>query len=203
MQELHGEIFVYNLLARIFYNEPTLELLRELAGMKLPSETGADSSNGMLHMVEVARLHSNNLEELQNELAIEFTRLFLGPIKPVAIPYASWYLSESHQLMTDETIDVRRRYLETGMAVKNLYSTPDDHISIELEFLSYLTGEMIAAHEAGQQERLQALENTRDGFINDHMKQWVHAFIATITDSDANKFYKGAALLLDEVLLIS
>ncbi|MDA8428981.1 MAG: molecular chaperone TorD family protein [Geobacteraceae bacterium] len=203
MQELHGEIFVYNMLARIFYSEPTLELLHELAGLKLPSDTEADASKGMLHMVEVARLHSNNLEELQDELAIEFTRLFLGPIKPVAIPYASWYLSESHQLMTDETIDVRRRYLEAGMAVNNLYSTPDDHISIELEFLSYLTGEMITAHEAGQQERLQTLETTRDGFINDHMKQWVHVFIATITDSDANKFYKGAALLLDEVLLIS
>ena len=88
------------------------------------------------------------------------------------------------------------------MAVQNLYSTPDDHISIELEVLSYLTGEMIAAHEAGQQERLQTLESARDGFINDHMKQWAHAFIATITDSDANKFYKGAAMLLDEVLLI-
>ncbi|BCS51963.1 molecular chaperone [Geobacter sp. SVR] len=203
MQELHGEIFVYNMLARIFYSEPTLELLRELAAMKLPSETEADASKGMLQMVEVARLHSNNLEELQDELAMEFTRLFLGPIKQVAIPYASWYLSESHQLMTDETIDVRRRYLEAGMAVKDLYSTPDDHISIELEFLSYLAGEMIAAHETGQQEMLQALENARGGFINDHMKQWAPAFIATITDSDANKFYKGAALLLDEVLMIA
>ncbi|MFN3406991.1 MAG: molecular chaperone TorD family protein [Caldimicrobium sp.] len=36
------------------------------------------------------------------------------------MPYASFYLSESRSLMTEETIDIRRRYLEAGMAVKDL-----------------------------------------------------------------------------------
>ncbi len=203
MQERHGELYIFTLLARIFSVEPTPEFLRELAALHLPADTEENTPQGMRRMVEVVRRHGDGIEELQEELSMEFARLFLGPIKPVAIPYASWYLSESRQLMADETIDVRRRYLETGMAVKDLYSTPDDHIGIELEFLGHLTGEMIAAHEAGRQERLKDLESARDGFINEHLKQWAPAFIATILDSDADAFYKGAAQLLEESLMIS
>jgi putative dimethyl sulfoxide reductase chaperone len=200
MQELHGERYIYNLLTRIFSVEPTMELLRELSKIKLPEE---NRSEGMCRMVEAVRLHNVEFEELQERLSIEFTRLFLGPIKPVAIPYASWYLSEAHQLMTEETIDIRRRYLEAGMAVKDLYSTPDDHIGIELEFLSCMTGEIISAHEDGRKERVRELELARSEFIKDHLQQWVPAFVAAIVDSDADEFYKGAALLLDEVFMIA
>lgn len=203
MQELYEERYIYHLLARIFSVEPTLELLRELAAMKLPPQSAEEASKGMFQLIETARLHSDKIDELQNELAVEFTRLFLGPVKPVAIPYASWYLSESRQLMTDETIDVRRRYLEAGLAVKDLHSTPDDHIGIEFEFLTYLTDEMITADESGQPEHFIKLETVRTEFINDHLKQWTPAFIATIMDSDAHKFYKDAALLLNEVIMIA
>lgn len=203
MQELRGEIFIYDLLARIYSHEPTLELLRELAAMKLPPATEEHASKGILQMVEAARFRGEDLQGLNEELSVEFTRLFLGPIKPVAIPYASWYLSESRQLMTDDTIDVRRRYLDAGMAVRDLYSTPDDHIGIELEFLCHLTREMVAAHEAGDGKRASELEDARNGFVEDHLKQWVPGFIASIADSDASRFYRGAALLLDEAFMIS
>ena len=203
MLELRGDIYFYDLLCRIFSAEPSLDLLREIAAINLPYDENDTASNGLLQMIETARFHGNNLEVWQEALSVEFVRLFLGPIEPVSIPYASWYLSTSRQLMTDETLDVRRRYLDAGIAVKELYSIPDDHICIELEFLSYLTKEIISAREGGQLERARESEVARDEFVKEHMQRWVPAFVAAIVNSDADEFYRGAAMLLGEVFMNS
>ncbi len=67
--------------------------------------------------------------------------------------------------MTEETIDVRKRYLEAGMAVKELYSIPDDHIGIELEFIYYLTQRIIELFEQGQREEASRLFEIRSDFF--------------------------------------
>ena len=199
MQELHGEMYCYDLLRRIFSVEPSLELLQQIGGIK-PLDGTDEISRGMKQMVDSVKRNEGRLEEWREELSVEFARLFLGPIRPIAVSYASYYLSESRQLMTEETIDVRRRYLEAGMAVKDLYSIPDDHICIELEFLYYLTGEIIRAHEVDVQERVREMERVRDEFVNDHLLRWVPMFVDRITDSEGDEFYRGAAILLGGVL---
>lgn len=57
-------------------------------------------------------------DEVLLDLEVEFTRLTIGPLEIPAMPYASFYLSPSRSLMTDETLDVRRRYLEAGLGIK-------------------------------------------------------------------------------------
>ncbi len=198
MQELHGENYIFRLLAHIFSVEPDLELLHEVEQIDLPDE---GSLAGIRQMVEAVRSSKDFLETLREELSVEFARLFIGPIKPLSIPYASWHLSDSRQLMTDETIEVRQRYLDAGMAVKELYSVPDDHIAIELEFLSYLTSEMIAANSDGSSKRIDEPKRLRDDFLVGHMRKWIPDFVASIDRSDAHPFYKGAALLLEEVIM--
>lgn len=197
MQELHGENYLIRLLAQIFSVEPDQRLLCELAAIEMPTE---NCPEGLRLMVEVSRSQGQP-EALQEELAVEFSRLFIGPIKPLSIPYASWYLSETKQLMTDETIGVRRQYLEAGMAVRELYSVPDDHIAIELEFLSYLTSEMIAANAVESSKRIDELKKMRDNFVAEHMQKWIPDFVDSIDRPDAHPFYKGAALLLEEVIM--
>ena len=198
MQELHGENYLFRLLAQIFSVEPDLKLLHEVAKIDLPEE---GCLAGIQQIVEAVRSSENSLETLQEELAIEFARLFIGPIKPVSIPYASWYISDSRQLMTDETIEVRQRYLDAGMVVRELHSVPDDHVAIELEFLSYLTSEMIEACTVENSKRIDELKKMRDSFVAGHMQKWIPDFVDSIDKSDAHPFYKGAALLLEEVIM--
>lgn len=198
MQVLQGELFVFKLLTQVFSAEPSLKLLQELSRVELSDE---QRSQGFGQLVQAINYAGEPLEQLHEALSVEFARLFLGPLKPIAVPYASWYLSETRRLMTDETISVRQRYLDAGMAVKELYSTPDDYIGIELDFLAYLTTETLNTCAAGSDPRADELRKIKDSFIVQHMQKWIPDFVSSLDRSDAHPFYKGAALLLEEVIM--
>ena len=199
-QELQGEVYLYRLLSQIFSVEPSVVLLQQIGRIE-PLNSTDDVSRGIKQMVDSVRRNARRIEEYQEELSVEFARLFLGPIKQVSVPFASYYLSESRLLNTEETLEVRRKYLESGMAIKELFSVPDDHIGIELEFLCYLTSEIICAREVGDQKRVRALEVARDEFIHGHFLRWAPVFAdRLVTDSGGDEFFKGAALLLRDVL---
>lgn len=190
-----GEIYLYDLLRRVFLNEPTPELLNEIMGFPLPHE-GDLAAQGMTLLINAVQCNASRLETWIEELAIEYARLFIGPIKPLAVPYASFYLSETRQLMTDETICVRGKYLEAGIALKELYSVPDDHIGIELEFLYHLAHEILSLEQKDNHSEASALEEIKTDFFANHVAQWVPEFTEHIVSSTQEDFYKGAALLL-------
>ena len=202
IEALKEQLYLYNLLRYLFLQEPTEEVLNEISRIEVSTEHDNDIDHGLSLMMNSIKKNKDHFDKWLEELAVEYAQLFIGPARPPAVPYASFYLSESHSLMTDETIDVRKRYLEARLSVKELYSVPDDHIGIELEFLCYLTSEIICAHEAGgAQGRVSALESARDEFVHGHLLRWVPAFAdRLVADPRGDEFFKGAALLLREVL---
>ncbi|MCL4455945.1 MAG: molecular chaperone TorD family protein [Nitrospirae bacterium] len=210
IDELREELYLYNLLRQIFLKEPSKELIHDMGMIELTSGNPEISElksfvedmpgYGLRLMVGAIRKNENTLNEWIEDLALEYARLFIGPQNPPAVPYASFYLSESHSLMTDETIDVRKQYLEAGMAVKELYSIPDDHIGIELEFVYYLTQKTIEFFEREQRDEAARLFEIRGNFLNNHMAQWVPLFVARILNSTHEDFYKGAAFILRGII---
>ena len=200
IDELKEELYLYNLLRQLFLKEPTKELINDLAKIDHLDETDDEINYGLKLLIESIKKNEYRLDEWLEELAIEYARLFIGPKNPPAVPYASFYLSESRSLMTDETIDVRKRYLEAGMAVKNLYSIPDDHIGIELEFIYYLTKKIIELFEQGEREDASRLFEIRSDFLSKHITLWIPFFTDRILDSTQEDFYKGAALILRGVI---
>lgn len=196
IEELREELYLYNLLRQIFLKEPTKELINRLTKIDPPDETDDEINYGLKLMIDTAKKNLNRLNEWLEELAIEYARLFIGPQNLPAVPYASFYLSESRSLMTDETIDVRKRYLQVGMAVKELYSIPDDHIGIELEFIYYLTQKIIELFEHGQREEASRLFEMRSDFLSDHMALWLPLFVNKVLENTQEDFYKGAAFIL-------
>ncbi|HSR12968.1 MAG TPA: molecular chaperone TorD family protein, partial [Thermodesulfobacteriota bacterium] len=117
--KLSEELPVLHLLRQVFLTEPTKELLTGIGNMESPG--GEGESAGMELLIASVRENETRLDEWKEDLAVEFARLFLGPGHPPAIPFASYYLSETRRLMTQETLDVRRRYLEASLAAKDLH----------------------------------------------------------------------------------
>lgn len=72
----------------------------------------------------------------EEDLKVEYTRLFLGPFSIPAPPYGSMYLEHTDHLMTESTMHAQRWYESEGMEV-DIPEVPD-HIRIELEFMYYL-----------------------------------------------------------------
>ncbi len=197
-ETLKGEMQTLNLLRQVFLREPEAELLREFGNLEIHSEEEIPS--GLELMVGSAKGNALRLEEWREDLAVEFARLFIGPAPPLAMPFASYYLSESHTLMTEATLGVRKKYLEAGLAVKDLHRIPDDHIGIELDFLYYLTTNILELSGSGKEEEAEKLLNIRQAFLKDHFALWVPLFANRITESAEEEFYRGAASLLIEVV---
>ena len=195
IEGLKEEASIYGILKQIFWTEPTKEIIEGLQKIStLPEENDIDI--GLNLLANSVRKNESRLNEYKEDLAIEFAMLFIGPTNPPAVPYASFYLSESKTVMSDVTIDIRKKYLEAGMAVQALYSIPDDHVGIELEFIYYLTQKIIDLFEQGEREEASRLFELRSGFLREHMASWIPLFTDRILESTAEDFYKGAALAL-------
>ena len=200
IEELKDELYLYNLLRQVFLKEPTRELIEDLSEVDTPDETDDDIEAGLKLIIMSCKNNTERINSWLEDLAIEYARLFIGPKNPPAVPFGSFYLSESRSLMTDETIDVRKKYLEAGMAVKNLYTIPDDHIGIELEFIYYLTEKIIEYFEKGERQEAARLFEIRSNFISEHMGSWVPIFADKIIEHTTEDFYKGTALILKGVM---
>lgn len=200
LNAIKSEQQLYKFLQRVFAREVDAAFIADLAATQPPEDDDV-VSEALARMIDVAGEEGKDRNALLEELAVEYARLFIGPRNPPAIPFASFYLSESRALMTDETIAVRKIYLANNMVVENLYSTPDDHIAIELEFLAHLSGAMIEALVAGNSERTNELEKARELFIKEHMQQWIPSFVEAIDNANPHPFYQGAAHILEEVIM--
>ncbi len=102
----------------------------------------------------------------------EYTRLFLGPGRPVAHPYESVY--REGRTMGVTTLDVRRRLANEGLAPGNQVLA--DHVSIELAFMAHLAAGEALARDAGDLDGAQHWLEEQDSFLSDHLCAWLPQF---------------------------
>ncbi len=155
---------------------------------------------GLKEMRDSVQQNESRLDDWIEQLSLEFSHLFIGPAHPPAVPFASFYLSETHSLMTEETMAVRKQYLEAGLALKNLYQMPDDHIAFELDFLYYLTVKSLDLLENRKNTEAEKYLKMRQGFLMDHFVLWTPTFANRILESTEEDYYKGGALFLLEMI---
>ncbi len=199
MEGLRDELPLLRLLRRVFLREPEMDLLEGIGAVVIPSDEQGESS-GLKTLIESVRRNRGRLLEWKDELSCEFARLFIGPTDAPAVPFASFYLSETHSLMTEETMAVRKQYLEAGLALKNLHQMPDDHIAIELDFLHYLTEKSVELSEKGENSGADRYLRMRHHFLTDHFSRWASIFADRILQSTSEDYFKGAAWLLLEMV---
>ncbi len=197
--DLKTESLALNLLRQVFLKEPDRKFLEGIGKVELNSEQETERA-GLKGMRDAVEQNESRLSDWNEELSLEFARLFIGPVHPPAIPFASFYLSESHSLMTEETMTVRKQYLEAGLALKNLYHMPDDHIAFELDFLYYLTVKSLDLLENRKNTEAERYLKLRQDFLKDHFLLWAPAFANRILESTSESFYKGAASFLLEMV---
>jgi len=187
-----------SMLRLILVSEPGEELLARLMTIEVV-EPEDDIERGLAMVCEDVQKNSGRFPQYREERRVEFARLFLGPQHPAAVPFASFYLSETKQLMTDITIQVRRYYLDAGMAVTGLHRVPDDHIALELEFMAYLADESAKSLEKGDVGAASEGGARLESFHREHLAKWVPFFAERMHESAESDFYRGVALALKGV----
>ncbi len=180
---------IYDLLRCFFLQEPSenfLQALREEGLLKDLAGYDPDLDEGV-HLLS-AMLSSAQLPAYIPDLQIEFTRLFIGPL-PVPL-YESVYRSKDGLVMQEETLAVRRNYLEAGLLVNPRQSFPDDHIGAELEFVFYLCQRAGQLREADQQE---AHLRVQQDFFREHLTGWVPSMCDRLFAEAESPYFKAVA----------
>ncbi len=185
---------LYGFLAAVYREEPTPEFLRHLRDppfRQALAAAGVALDQNLLSLPE---------EELVSELALEYTRLFLGPGKHVS-PYASVHLpAGGGSLYGAPTAAVKRFIESTGARYRLDYRGLPDHISVELEFMQVVV--LTEAEAWGSQDHKQARKclSIEKEFIDTHLAGWVPIFREKVCQQAELSFYCQMAKMTQEFL---
>jgi len=130
-------------------------------------------------------------------LLVDYTRLFLGPMQPLARPYASSWLESSAQDDGAPSLAILDLYEAGGFDVSEDFNDLPDHIAVELEFLYLLTFARNEAEQAGQGDAQTEVEGIEKTFLVDHLAEWIGPFVSAIKEGAETPFYREVAELTE------
>jgi TorA maturation chaperone TorD len=123
---------IYGLLSLIYRTEVTKDLLAHIKKpefLSVLSDMGAKLEDDFLKGSE---------DKLIEDLAVEYTRLFLGPGKHIS-PHESIHHDTGDgdwgQFWGRSTVEIKKFIAASGLEYKSEYTGLPDHISVELEFM--------------------------------------------------------------------
>jgi putative dimethyl sulfoxide reductase chaperone len=128
-------------------------------------------------------------------LLIDYTRLFLGPVQALAMPYGSRWLTGDAKLMQDSTMAVLEIYEEGGFDVGEDFQDLPDHVAVEMEFLYLLIYTQNDARGGGDSEAVLAAQLLERRFLREHLGTWVGAFTGAVKAGAETAFYRELAEL--------
>jgi TorA maturation chaperone TorD len=131
------------------------------------------------------------------ELLIDYTRLFLGPIRALAQPYESAWKAAPQvagpATEQDATRAVREIYEQGGFDLGEDFSDLPDHVAVELEFLYVLLFGQCQAVRASNAAQLADLRALQQRFLDGHLGSWIDAFTQAVEEQAQSTFYRELA----------
>ncbi|MGE5673689.1 MAG: molecular chaperone [Mycobacterium leprae] len=173
---------------RLEYLADRMSILQAACEELMETEHGPESAPDIPALERaIADARSNALGELQ----AEYTRLFVAgmPNTPARLVEA---VQREGVLVGEATEDVASMYLRFGLAVQDRET---DHLTAELEFLTYLAGTPVA-------EGLESARYSRARlkFVREHLSQWTPKLAFKIRNATKVPLYLALADLLEWVV---
>lgn len=180
----------YRFLAACFYL-PKKEILGEEGFL-------SSLSQHLEHICPAAVPFSQHMQEglaqyTEEELAVEYARLFVGPFGLKAPPYGSVYLDGGHTVMGPSTMETIQTYEKEGLVRDEGFKELPDHIAVELEFMYFLIYREVETLQNGDPERAREYRRKQGEFRIRFLDKWVPAFCRNIKEETDNGFYNALA----------
>jgi len=131
------------------------------------------------------------------ELLVDYTRLFLGPIEAPARPYGSVWLEARQGLMQDSTVAVLDLYADGGFEIDEAFHDLPDHVAAELEFMYLLLFRQAEALRNGDVPAQARHAQLQQRLLEEHLGRWVAPFAAAIDAAAQSVFYRELAGLTE------
>lgn len=130
------------------------------------------------------------------DLERDHTALFIGALKMLAPPYASYYLDGQRQLNGPSTLKILNAYSACGLDHSPKRNQPADHIATMLEYLFELLRRALADAECKDA----IIDDARE-FFGSFLLPWIKPFCESVRLNAKTAFYADLATLLPEVLI--
>lgn len=179
----------YRLLAACYY-PPTPALLEETCCETLATAMFAIAPEAAAYAMEAAKLCKGQTVEA---LAVEHARLFLGPFQLVAPPYGSFYIEDNKTVMGDSTAAAEAFYHSCGLHMADDFHELPDHVSVELEFMSFLAFNQRQAEMADKGQDSKRFVGLQQEFLQKFLLPWLPRLTQTIIDDGEAPFYQSIA----------
>lgn len=180
---------IYRLLAACYYS-PTPAFMDENCCSVLATLLSVLAPEAARQATEAARISADYSLEA---LAVEHARLFMGPFQLVVPPYGSYYLDDRKTVMGDSTARAEAFYRSCDLHLADDFHELPDHITVELEFLSFLAFKQREAEATGNMDGAKAAVGLQREFLAQFLMPWLEPFTeAVITDGEA-PFYQAIA----------
>ncbi|BCB96201.1 dehydrogenase [Dissulfurispira thermophila] len=127
------------------------------------------------------------------DLLIDYAKLFVGPNELIAPPYGSVYLDRERRVMGDSTLKTMELYREAGLVISDDFKELPDHVAIELEFMYYLVFKEVEALEKSDMDTAHKFIKMQQEFLNSFLGLWINPFCEKIKEGTDNKFYHSLA----------
>ena len=183
---------IYGLLATVYRQEVTSDFLQQIRD---PKFLGALSVLGVEALDEL--LHKPAAELLE-DLAVEYSYLFLGPGKHIS-PYESVHHQREDgqwgELWGASTAEVKKFIEATGLSYTDDFKGLPDHISVEFEFMQQLILREEQAWNEAEANKAAACRQVEKRFIEEHLICWVPSFCEKVIKTAELPFYRAMAEL--------
>jgi putative dimethyl sulfoxide reductase chaperone len=185
--------------SRLLLDSPDGPLLAQLAAPDVLQEWPLHADQNPAGLAALAASLAEGGESMQ-EMHDDHRRLFLGPERVLACPYESVYLNEEHLTFGSQTLAVRQWYRLYGLRAPAQGREPDDHIGLELVFVSHLCLRALDAVERGDDESLADSCRALREFPREHLLLWADECLDHVLAHAQTNFYQGIGHLTRAIL---
>lgn len=176
---------LYGLLALLFYEGPSTELLEKIAQFGQDIELGEQDETSILHgpwsnLVQMAK--DSRAEDWQDE----YENAFIGVGKQEIFLYGSYYLTGF--LNEKPLVALRDALQKIGLQASEEVTETEDHIACLCEVMRYLiAGEDLGICNLTQQKL----------FFNQHIRSWSGELFETLQNHPSLKHYSLVGALAE------
>lgn len=206
---LAGSTYLYGLFQNIFGNAPSTEQIDVLTSDTTKdafeifrTENNSSYEKGLEHLSSLEKYYRDDKEAALEQLISEYNYLLIGPHKLVAPPWESVYLSKERLLFQESTLKVRQAYVRLGFLPAEYPHVADDHLALELDFMTNVSRMTEKAYVEQDRERVLQLLDEQKSFLKEHLLAWVPEFAKRIQESPTLYLYPNMATMLKEFLQI-
>ena len=192
---------IYWLLSQFFLERPEVENLKTLHTHLGTRPDGSDDDTvPLLDELESIIQSVPDIEQYVQDLGVEYTRLFHGLRNDSALspPYES--VHRESRLIGEVTEGVVAAYAQSGYEAIYESAGPQDHIGVELRFLSLLCFDESQFWSTGEEELAQASWDQQSGFLKRHALAWIPAYCEALEQESQQRYYQIVAALTRHVL---